>query len=202
MRIAHTQGKDWKDELYKSLLSYRTTPHETTGETPSKLLFSREIRSKLPEYREDHMQRELAARDRDAECKQKGKDYADQRRHAKESKLEVGDRVLMQQPTRNKLSTRYAEKPLVVVEKTGSKVTVETNGGTQYTRNSAHLRKFEPENVVDPVIEAENNDSYGTEPVPLESPPSISQAKASTPLKTTRAGRLPRIPGKYRDFEI
>ncbi|KAL5006195.1 hypothetical protein ScPMuIL_017353 [Solemya velum] len=44
MRIAESQGKDWKDELYKSLLAYRTTPHETTAVTPSKLMFSREIR--------------------------------------------------------------------------------------------------------------------------------------------------------------
>jgi hypothetical protein len=198
MRIAHSQGKDWKRELYKSLLAYRTTPHETTGETPSKMLFKREIRSKLPEYREDHTQRELAARDRDAEQKQKGKDYADQRRNAKESNLEVGDQVLMQQPKRNKLSTRYAENPLVVVDKTGSRVTVETDGGTQYIRNSAQLRKFERESVVDPETEADD-DFDVPEPVPLES---TSPAKLPTPLKTTRSGRVSRIPEKFRDFEI
>ena len=46
MKFAHAQGKDWKIELYKSLLAYRTTPQETTGVSPSKLMFGREIRTK------------------------------------------------------------------------------------------------------------------------------------------------------------
>jgi len=31
MRISATQGKDWKSELYKFLIAYRSTPHEITG---------------------------------------------------------------------------------------------------------------------------------------------------------------------------
>ena len=42
------KGCNWKDELDTFLLSYRNTPHCTTGETPSFLLFSRTVRDKLP----------------------------------------------------------------------------------------------------------------------------------------------------------
>ena len=48
MRIAHAEGLDWLKELLKCLLCYRSTPHKTTGESPAKLLFGREIPSKLP----------------------------------------------------------------------------------------------------------------------------------------------------------
>nr|XP_006813361.1 PREDICTED: uncharacterized protein LOC102805368 [Saccoglossus kowalevskii] len=36
MRIAQAQGQDWKKELNKFLLAYRTTPHSTTGALCSK----------------------------------------------------------------------------------------------------------------------------------------------------------------------
>ena len=39
MRIAQAQRLNWKRELNKFLLAYRTTPHSTTGVTPSELMF-------------------------------------------------------------------------------------------------------------------------------------------------------------------
>ena len=39
MRAAHAQKKNWRTELNKYLLAYRTTPHSTTGRTPAELLF-------------------------------------------------------------------------------------------------------------------------------------------------------------------
>ena len=82
MKIAHAQGKDWKIELYKSLLAYRTTPQETTGVSPSKLMFGREIRTKLPELIEEKNEKDKTVRDRGVEKKQSGKDYADHKRNA------------------------------------------------------------------------------------------------------------------------
>ena len=49
VRIAHSQGKNWKTELYRFLLDYRTTPHVTTGIAPADLLFNRQIRNRLPD---------------------------------------------------------------------------------------------------------------------------------------------------------
>ena len=48
IRVAHAEGKPWRAELRKFLLAYRATPHSTTGQTPSFLLFGRTIRDKLP----------------------------------------------------------------------------------------------------------------------------------------------------------
>ena len=43
MRVAHSEGRDWRKELQKFLLGYRSTPHTTTGVSPAKLLFGGEI---------------------------------------------------------------------------------------------------------------------------------------------------------------
>ena len=49
IRIAHSQGKNWKTELYRFLLDYRTTSHVTTGNASADLLFNRQIRNRLPD---------------------------------------------------------------------------------------------------------------------------------------------------------
>ena len=199
MRIAQAQGKDWTRDLYKSLLTYRSTPHESTGETPAKLMFHREIRTKLPEICERSLS-DVSARDRNTECKQKGKDYADSRRNAKENDLTIGDQVLMQQTKQNKLSTRYGEKPLTIVDKNGSKVVVKTESGQQYTRNSAHLKKFVTPEETHDVIEVEPQvpDNNVVEKLAKESESSIP----TTPIKETRTGRRINTPARFQDFEM
>ncbi|XP_020600787.1 uncharacterized protein K02A2.6-like [Orbicella faveolata] len=49
LKIAQAEKKDLKVEMRKFLTAYRTTPHNSTGVSPAKLLFNREIRSKIPE---------------------------------------------------------------------------------------------------------------------------------------------------------
>ena len=49
LKIAQAEKKDLKVEMRNFLTAYRTTPHSSTGVSPAKLLFNREIRSKIPE---------------------------------------------------------------------------------------------------------------------------------------------------------
>lgn len=65
MRIAQAKGKQWKEEVRKYLIAYRSTPHTTTGVSPAKLLFGRKIRTKLPEFHEDRSASEVQDRDRE-----------------------------------------------------------------------------------------------------------------------------------------
>ena len=116
VRIAHSQGKNWKTEPYRFLLDYRTTPHVTTGITPSDVLFNRQIRNRLPnsnalipEAKEGNQERMLdnsqpnetspttsreAVLQRDTREKNKIKDRADTRNRAKEPQFRIGDLVL------------------------------------------------------------------------------------------------------------
>ena len=144
MRVAHSEGRDWRKELQKFLLGYRSTPHTTTGVSPAKLLFGREIRSKLPGVEElRSASNDSEVLDRDRERKQKGKDYADNLRGACESNLKEGDKVLLQKPKTDKLSPSFEATPYEVVNKQGGHVEIKSPAGVHYKRNVTHLQKYE-----------------------------------------------------------
>ena len=48
IRAAHAEGKDWREELNKFLLEYRSTPHSTTGRSAAELLFKQKLSTKMP----------------------------------------------------------------------------------------------------------------------------------------------------------
>ena len=50
MKIAQAEGKEWKNEVCKYLVTYRSI---TTDVSPAELLFGRKMRTKLPELREE-----------------------------------------------------------------------------------------------------------------------------------------------------
>ncbi|MCG7879290.1 MAG: RNase H-like domain-containing protein, partial [Candidatus Thiodiazotropha endolucinida] len=49
VRVALVQGKNWRTELHTFLLHFRATEHSTTGYSPARLLYNREIKTKLPQ---------------------------------------------------------------------------------------------------------------------------------------------------------
>ena len=152
LKIAQSEGKDMKRELYRFLLAYRSTPHQTTGVSPSELLFGRTIRTKLPTLSKvsqnellDHFsyndksvpmyRKDESVRERDAERKLVGKEYADEKRNACESSVKVGDDLLLKQKKLNKLSTEFEKTPYKVIEKQGSQVTIQSPLGKTVKRN-------------------------------------------------------------------
>ena len=148
-----------KRELYRFLLAYNSTPHQTTGVSPAELLFGRKIRTKLPElstldkkeisenytlrnksvpeYRQDE-----SVREKDAERKMIGKEYADERRNASESSVKVGDEVLVKQNKTNKLSLNFEKEPYTVLDKHGSQLTVQNKTGKTVKRNVTFTKPF------------------------------------------------------------
>jgi len=111
IRAAHAEGKNWREELNKFLLAYRSTPHSTTGKSPAELLFRRVLNTKMPELLglddEEADMSDQGARDRNTEKKQANKDYVDKKFQAKERDVQEGDLVLLEQKRQNKLSSSY-----------------------------------------------------------------------------------------------
>ena len=79
LKVAHAEGKRWQDELNKFLLAHRSMPHTSTGATPAYLMFSRELKTKIPELRREKSQLDQAIRDLDWKNKLVGKAKADDR---------------------------------------------------------------------------------------------------------------------------
>ena len=80
MRLFQAEGKDWRVELNKFLLAYRSTNHTTTGVSPAELFLKRKLSTKLLDRLEsleltDVKEKETGViyqqvRDRDAERNQ------------------------------------------------------------------------------------------------------------------------------------
>ncbi|XP_014667482.1 PREDICTED: uncharacterized protein K02A2.6-like [Priapulus caudatus] len=141
IRIAQAEGLDWKRELRKYVTKYRGIDHHTTGRSPAEFLFNRKVRGKLPDFQADG-RIDMEVRDRDAEQKGKAKIYADERRNAQYSGVDVGDKVLVRKEKTNKFSTTFDPVPHTVVSKFGNSLVVEAPNGAQYSRNTTHVRKY------------------------------------------------------------
>ena len=143
IRVAHAEGKPWRAELRKFLLAYRATPHSTTGQTPSFLLFGRTIRDKLPSVSAARPgdASNQATRDRDAAHKQQQKDAADEHHRSKDQGTMPGDVVLLRRSEPgSKVDSPFHPQPQHVVSRNGDQVVVESPDGKLTRRNIAFTK--------------------------------------------------------------
>lgn len=142
LRICHSQKRDWREELLKYLLMYRSSPHSTLLKSPAELMFNRKMRDKLPCLEPVHHQDE-ELRDLDRENKRKMKEYADDRRRAVPNDIQVGDMVILKRQVKtNKLDTTFEPEAFRVTKRNGSEITAENlKTGTTYKRNVAHVKR-------------------------------------------------------------
>jgi transposase InsO family protein len=162
LKIAQIEKKNMRKELSKFLIAYRSTPHITTGETPAKLLFGREIKTKLPELRSDKSVLDENVREKEWEEKLKAKNYLDLQRGTKPSELKAGDFVLMKNEKKeNKLSANFESSPVQIKRKEGSEIVVENERGEEKRRNSSFAKLYIPESKGDiPESKDDGNEVY------------------------------------------
>ena len=192
IRIAHLEGKNWKQELYKFLRQYRATPHSTTNVSPCEALNNRKLKTTIPElpvtqYKQPKctpQEPPANIAQRDAMQKQKMKIYADLKAHAQEREIKPGEVVLMRQPKHNKLSTPYNPKPFVVEEKKGTMVTA-SNGSQTVTRNSSHFKvipkHFAQSQETD--VKKDDEKTPGTKQNPSDTKEESLPRRSSRPVK-------------------
>ena len=141
-QAAYAENKDWREELNKFLLLYRTTPHATTGQCPATVFFGRNIKNNIPEYipKEPH-DTELDKRDR--EMKEKMKDRADKVRKSQVNEIKEGDTVLVKNLwKKHKLSPNWLNEKFKVLKVYKKSALIENKDGNKYYRNKAHLKIY------------------------------------------------------------
>jgi hypothetical protein len=73
------------------------------------------------------------------------KKYADEKRRAALSNIKRGDKVLLKQERKNKLSTRYDPDPYIVVGTKGNSLLLKRRDEPEIMRNSSAVRKLPPD---------------------------------------------------------
>ena len=155
-------------KLSRFLLSYRTTPHSTTGVPPSELLMKRKLRTQL-----DRLYPNVADRVRSKQSKQKAAhDY-----HAKERILDEGQAVYVK-------DFRYKETwmPGTVVDKTGPvSARIQLDDGSVIRRHQDHVRVRESK----PALDTVGSEVLEAAPMAISIPVATSEPDASSPPKSS-----------------
>ena len=210
MRVFQAEGKDWRLELNKFLLAYRSTRHTTTGVSPSELFFKRKLTTKLPDFTDGGESQMGVAlqqvRDRDSENKTQAKHYADTKYHAKDRAIALGDAVLLEKKRENKLSPSYESQPYEVTARYGDQVVLQSPQGVEYKRNLQHIKRV----VTEPGTDAECSTESGSDtPEPVPSPGLTDQStQETTPTGVAgagtprRSGRISQPPKALADYVL
>ncbi|XP_052809099.1 uncharacterized protein K02A2.6-like [Mya arenaria] len=181
VRAAHVEGENWKQELLKFLRQYRATPHTVSGFTPYRLMFQREPNTKLPKVYENSSEPKVdeVVRQRDERSKSESKSYSDTRHNAVKYNINVGDKVLLENENKTKLSPKYIPSPYTVKGKKGAMITAE-NENHEVTRNSSRFKK-----VRSGLNYNQTNDNKITEDELVnENPPEMQPTNPKYPLKS------------------
>ena len=142
IRTAQAEDRDWRKTFPNMLLHYRATPHRMTGQTPAKLLFQRELRTKIPSIQLCDLASDSELRKQDTIAKAKAKNYTDKTRYASHRTLQIGDQVLVTQKRQNKYSTRFNKNPMTILKILGSQLILQDIHGQQHRRNLSHVKEY------------------------------------------------------------
>ena len=196
IRTAHVKAKDWKKTLDTFLLNYRATPHAMTGVSPAKLLFGREIRTKLPELSTSEENAVLdGALSRDRTQKAKMKQHSDGKNQSTPSSVVEGDRVLLKQPKANKLSTTFDPNAYRVVKRQGTSVLLQRGKEPVIMRNVSWTKIIEnssddDQQSTDDEDDEDDEGNVSEQPIPQE----------PTPVGNMPPARARKPPARLEDF--
>ncbi len=136
IQAGHVEGKPMRDAATSFLHSYRESPHTPTKKSPFAAMHGgREMQTKMPmqTYRDDVVDREQVV---NTKVKMVSRDTG-----AKDHRLKIGDRVVVMQTKRNKLTTVYNPTSLTITNIKGSMITAGRSDWTT-TRDASKFRKL------------------------------------------------------------
>ena len=161
------ESRNWKEELGDFLLTYRNTPHSTTGTSPAMLLMNRTLRDKIPniDCHENKIFEEVQNIDKNK--KEKYKEYYDKRNKVKASEYVVGDTVIMKSKKKGKLLSKFEIIPCKITKVCGSQITV-TRNGKEITRNSSEFKRIKENPTTEtPMDEYEDTEVSNSPNIPV-----------------------------------
>lgn len=190
IKISVIQGTSWESDLMDYLLMYHSTPQETTGISPAKMIYGREIRNPVPSvYVNDNLLWE-SSKDQDMINKQQHKARSDERRHASAHRLKEGDIVIMRNLKLGTLQPTFGHEEFDVIDVKGGEIVVKSKEtGKTYTRNSTHFKLLKEREKSD----EEARDEPETDDVNTDN-------LQETTFEERKQRRTIRRPNRFEDF--
>lgn len=179
MKAASVEDMDFRRALKEGILAHNSSQHRTTGQIPSDVLFGRRLRRALPLLKSSTVNIDHdGLRERDWEEKLKSKEREDLKRGARESRIGVGDTVVLRRDNARKGETNYDPRELTVVARREGDLTMQASDGSTVRRNIVLVKKLR------------NSGRPSTEPV---------NTPASTPTEShqRRPERAKKVPARY-----
>jgi len=144
VQAAHMEGRTIKEAAEEFLEVYRATPHSATQISPYEAMHGgRQMKTTLPMFSTD-------GQTVDRERERKYKERMAETRKGKEHRLRVGDKVLIRQPKKNKLTPLYNPIEMTVVEVKGSSI-VATDGQTSVFRDASYFKQVSEDEDDQPI---------------------------------------------------
>ena len=171
---AEQEKRPWKPFVQDFLLTYRATPHGTTGVSPHELMCNRPMRTKVdigPARKSDPLP-EDQLRSRVTAKQQASKTYTDVKRGARVPKIKEGSLVRVKKPFHVKKGLSKFQRPVRVMRKAGSSAFVLEDGRTW---NATHP-SLVPESEVDRDSDSEPVACPAPEPESAQQPEPPKQA--------------------------
>lgn len=142
MQAASVEGTDYRKTLAEAVRAHNSAVHRTTNEVPSDLMFARKLRRSLPLAGSAIYAPDIdSIRVRDHDEKEKGKLREDKKRGARESRIMVGDKVVLRRGTKRKGESNYNPTELEVTGKRKGDLTMETGDGQIVKRHITMAKK-------------------------------------------------------------
>lgn len=146
LAAAKLDNVDWKQALDNYVhVHNKIRPLSRLGVTPFELLVGRKFRGTFPcmwPGTSDTIDRQDIS-EKDAMSKLVSKQYADARRGARPSDLNVGDRVFLTQMRRFKSDPNFGSEKFTIVARDGAKIVVRSDRGVLFSRNVADAKRIE-----------------------------------------------------------
>lgn len=118
MQSANVEGRDYRKSLAEAVRAHNTAAHRTTNAVPSDLMFARKLRRTLPLTQNAMFMPDYEElRERDFDEKQRAKLQEDKRRGARDSRIMVGDKVVLRRAVKRKGDSNYDPRELEVTDK-------------------------------------------------------------------------------------
>ena len=178
--VAQVQKKNWRTELYTFRLHYHATEHSTTGFTPTRLLYNREIKTKLPQV--DKPKAPKGLKSHGAQRKQKIKQYADKSNGKSYRKYIVWQKVLILRTGKGNMSPNWNSRIFKVVYQKGATLKSQPDSDVIIFRNVTHVR---------PYFEKYNSQKTA-----------VSRKTANQNLCIERQKRHSKLPARFNDYHM